>query len=146
MYMFWCKLVSTCTAQLGAPWWSTLRAASRSYWLFDFALPSEHENLSWIDWIIEISPSTRWVLFAARKSHIRASHHTTYYARRSLTSYQPVVHTCSHFCARVRRRHMLRKTARVPPQVPQYFEGVWANGFLFAPPAALISFILYGAD
>ena len=49
-------------AQLGAPWWSTLRAASRSYWLFDFALPSEHENLSWIDWIIEISPSTRWVL------------------------------------------------------------------------------------
>ena len=29
---------------------------------FDVALPSEREKPSWIDWTIEISPSTRWVL------------------------------------------------------------------------------------
>ena len=45
-------------------------------------------------------------------SHFRASHHATYCARRSLTSYRPVTHTCSHFGARVRRRHMMRETAR----------------------------------
>ena len=29
---------------------------------FDVALPSEREKPSWIDWTIEISPCTRWVL------------------------------------------------------------------------------------
>ena len=81
---------------------------------FDVALPSEREKPSWIDWTIEIFPSMRWVLlgrFPARRSRFRASHHSTYCARRSLTSYRPVVHTCSHFGARVRRRHMPRGTA-----------------------------------
>ena len=81
-----------------------------------------------------------------RASHFRASHHSTYCARRSLTSYRPVVHTCSHFGARVRRRHMPRETARAPPQVPQHFDGARANGSLFAPPVDLMSFTSYGAD
>ena len=67
------------------------------------------EKPSWIDWTIEISPSwpstsesTLWVLdgrFPARMSHFRGSHHTTYCARRSLTSYRPVMHKCSHIGA-----------------------------------------------
>ena len=74
---------------------------------FNVALPSERENPSWIDWTIEISPSIRWVLlgwFSARVSRFRVSHHAAYCARRSLTSYRPVMHMCSHFGARVRRR------------------------------------------
>ena len=113
---------------------------------FDVALPSEREKPSWIDWTIEIFPSMRWVLlgrFPARRSRFRASHHSTYCARRSLTSYRPVVHTCSHFGARVRRRHMPRETARAPPQVPQHFDGARANGSLFAPPVDLISFTMF---
>ena len=116
---------------------------------FDVALPSEREKPSWIDWTIEIFPSMRWVLlgrFPARSSRFRASHHSTYCARRSLTSYRPVVHTCSHFGARVRRRDMPRGTARAPPQVPQHFDGARANESLFAPPVDLISFTLYGVD
>ena len=73
---------------------------------FHVALPSERENPSWIDWTIEISPSIRWVLlgwFPAHMSRFRVSHHAAYCAWRSLTSYRPVVHMCSHFCARVRR-------------------------------------------
>ena len=50
------------------------------------------------------------------------------------------------FGARVRRRHMLRETARAPLQVPQHFDGERANGFLFAPLVDLISFTLYGAE
>ena len=79
-------------------------------------------------------------------SSFRVSHHATYCARRSLTSYRPVVNTCSHFGARVRRRHMPRETARAPPQVPQHFDGARANESLFAPPVDLISFTLYGVD
>ena len=37
--------------------------------------------------------------------------HSTYCARRFLTSYRPVMHTCSHFGARVRRHHMIHETA-----------------------------------
>ena len=80
---------------------------------FHVALPSEREKPSWIDWTIEISPCMRWFLlgrFPARRSHFRVSHHVTYCARRSLTSYWPVVHTCSHFGARIRRRAMPRWT------------------------------------
>ena len=116
---------------------------------FDVALPSESKKPSWIDWTIEISPSKRWGLLGrspARMSHIWASHHATYCARRSLTSYRPVVHTCSHFGARVRRRDMPRGTARAPQQVPQHFDGARADGSLYAPPVVLISFTSYGAD
>ena len=49
-------------------------------------------------------------------------HHATYCAPRSSTSYRPVVHTCSHFCACVCRRHMLLETARAQQQVPQHFD------------------------
>ena len=76
---------------------------------FDVALPSEREKPSWIDWTIEISPCTRWFLlgwFPARRSRFRVSHHATYCAWRSLTSNRSVVHTCSHFGARVRRSHI----------------------------------------
>ena len=75
----------------------------------------------WIAWTIEIFPSILWVLhgqFPARRSRFRVSHHATCCARRSLTSYWPVVCTWSHFDARFRRRNMLRETARAPPQVP----------------------------
>ena len=41
---------------------------------------------------------------------------------------------------------MLRDTAREPMQVPQYFDGAQANGPLFEPQVALISFTLYGTD
>ena len=71
-------------------------------------------------------------LSPARRSSFRVSHHATYCARRSLTSYRPDVHTCSHFCTRVRRRHMPREAARAPPQVPQYFDGARANESLSA--------------
>ena len=79
---------------------------------FDVVLPSEREQPSWIDWKIEISPSTRWGLLSlspARRSSFRVSHHTTYCVLLSLTSYRPDVHTCSHFGVRVRRRHMQRE-------------------------------------
>ena len=115
---------------------------------FDVALPSESKKPSWIDWTIEICPSTRWLLlnwFPVRMSRFRVSHHATYCARRSLPSYRPVVHTCSHFGTRVRRRDMPRRTAHTPLQVPQHFDGARANGPLFAPPVGLISFKLYGA-
>ena len=39
--------------------------------------------------------------------------------RRQGPSALDLVHTCPHFRARVRRRHMLRGTARAQPQVPQ---------------------------
>ena len=87
---------------------------------FDVALPSEGKKPSWIDWTIEISPSTRWFLlcwFPARRSRFRVSRRATYCARRSLTLYRPVVHTCSHFGARVRSRDMPRGTARAPLHV-----------------------------
>ena len=116
---------------------------------FDVALPSERKKPSWIDWTIENSPCTRWFLlgrFPARRSHFGVSHHATCCARRSLTSYRPVVNTCSHFGSCVRRRHMPRKTARAPPQVPQHFDGARANGSLFAPPVDLISYTSYGTD
>ena len=101
-----------------------------------FALPSEREKPSWIDWTIEIPPSTHWVLlgrvgsprtarifeWAITQPSVRRC------ARRSLTSYPPVVHTCSHFGARVRRRHKLpHETTRAPPQVPQCFDGALAG-------------------
>ena len=37
-------------AQLGALWWTLLRAAAS----FDVTLPSERKKQSWIDWMIEI--------------------------------------------------------------------------------------------
>ena len=116
---------------------------------FDFTLPSEREKPSRIDWKIEISPHTRWVLlylFPARMSHFRASHHATCCARRSLTSCRPVMHMCSYLGARVRCHDMPRGTARAPPQVPQHFDGAWANESLFGPPVDLFSFTWYGAD
>ena len=82
---------------------------------FDVVLPSEREKPSWIDWTIKIFPSTRWVSldrFPARKSRFWVSHHATYCAHRSLTSYRPVVHTCSRFGACFRHRHLLSETAR----------------------------------
>ena len=69
---------------------------------------------------VEIFPSTSWFLlgwFPARRSRFRVSRRATYCARQSLTLYRPVVHTYSHFGARVRRRDMPRGTARAPPQV-----------------------------
>ena len=110
---------------------------------FDVALPSERKKSSWIDWTIEVSPCTRWFLlgrFPARRSRFRVSHHATYCARRSLTSYRPVMHACSHFGVRVRRRHIMRETTRAPPQVPQHFDDARANGPIFVPPVDLISF------
>ena len=110
---------------------------------FDVALPSEREKPSWIDWTIEVSSSTRWVLlswFPARRSRFRVSRHTTYCARRSLTSYPPVVHMCSHFSARVDCRYMLSETALALQQVPQHFDGVRAYWSLFAQQVAFISF------
>ena len=129
-------------APLGARWWSTIAS-------FDVALPSESEKPSWIDWTIEISPSTRWILlglFHARMSRCRVSHDATYCARRSLISYRPVVHTCSHFCALIHRRHMPRGTPRAPPQVPQNFDCARSNGSLFALPVDIFGFTSYGAD
>ena len=116
---------------------------------FDVALPSEREKPSWIDWTIEISPSMRLVLlcwFPVRRSHFRVSHHATCCVRRSFTSYRTVVHIFSHFDARIRRSYMLRETARASPQVRQHFNCARANGFLFAQPIALISFLSYDAD
>ena len=74
---------------------------------------------------------------AASMLQFRESHHATYCVRRSLTSYQPVMHMFSHFGARVCRRHMMRATACVQQQVPQHFDGVRENGSLFAPPNEL---------
>ena len=91
---------------------------------FDFALPSEGKDSSWIDWTIEIFPSIRSVLlylFPAHMSRFRVSNHTTYCARRSLTSYRPVVHTCSHFGVRVRLSHMPRGTAHTAAAGPSTF-------------------------
>ena len=87
----------------------------------DVALPSERKNPIWVDWTIEISPSIRWVLlswFPARMLRFWVSHHAAFCAWRPLTSYRPVVHTCPHFSAHVRRRHRPGGTARAPPQVP----------------------------
>ena len=101
--------------------------------LIDVELPVERKKPSWINWTIEISPCTRWFLlslFPARRSHFQVSHLATYCARWSFTSYRPVVNMCSHFGARVRRRHMPRETARALPQVPQHFDGARANGWL----------------
>ena len=88
-------------APLSARWWFQMIYSAHSIALllasFDVAPPSERENPSWIDWMIEISPSIRLVLlgwFLARMSRFRVSHHSAYCARRSLTSYRPVVHTC----------------------------------------------------
>ena len=55
---------------------------------FDVALPSEREKSSWIDWTIEVSPSTLSVLlglFPARRSRFRVSlsHHAIYCTWRS---------------------------------------------------------------
>ena len=111
--------------------WEVMVHSARSIALlfasFDVVLPVERKKLSWIDWTIEISPCTRWFLlfwFPVRRSHFGVSHPATYCAWRSLTSYGPVVNTCSHFGARVRRSHMQRETARPPPQVSQHFQ-VW---------------------
>ena len=57
---------------------------------FEVALPSEREKPRWIDWTIEIFPSTHWgllCLFPARRSRFRVCHRATYCLRRSLTSY-----------------------------------------------------------
>ena len=92
---------------------------------FDVVLPSEREKPSWIDWTIEISPSTSWVLlgqFPARMLQFRESHHTSYCVWQSLTSYRPVMHT------RVRRRHIMRKTACVQQQVPQHLKALEKMG------------------
>ena len=112
-YFIWAKRSTSCQA-LGERWWFALRAAMRPHlalisfiWLssssislllasFDVALPSESRKPSWIDWTIEISPSTRWFLlgwFPARRSRFRVSRRATYCARRSSTLYRPVVHT-----------------------------------------------------
>ena len=112
---------------LGARWWSILRAAWIALLLasFDVVLPSEREKPSWIDWTIEISPSTSWVLlgqFPARMLQFRESHHTSYCVWQSLTSYRPVMHT------RVRRRHIMRKTACVQQQVPQHLKALEKMG------------------
>ena len=81
---------------------------------FDVALTSERKKPSWINWMIEISLSTRSVMlcrFPAHRSRFWVSHHTTYWEQLSLTLYRPAVHTCSHFSASI-HRHMLRETAR----------------------------------
>ena len=85
---------------------------------FDIAPPSDREKPSWIDWTIEISPFARWVLlgwFPARRSRFRVSHRAIYCARRSLTSYRPVMHMCSHFGERCHRSHMMCETAAAGP-------------------------------
>ena len=135
-------------APLGALWWSTQRAVLLLA-SFDVALLSKRENPSWINWIIETSSSMHWVWlrrFPVRRSRFQASHHSTYCGRLSSTSYRPVVHTCSHFGARVRCRHMLCEIVLVPLQVLQHFDAAQGNGSLFAPPIALISFTMYVAD
>ena len=76
---------------------------------FDAVLPTKREKPSWTDWTIEISPSTRLVLFSwfsARRSRFRVSHHATFCARLSCRS---VVHTCSHFGARICARPRARR-------------------------------------
>ena len=84
-------------AQLGERWLTTsARSIALLLASFDVVLPSEREKPSWIDWRIEISPSTRWVLlsrFPAHRLHFWVSHHDTYCALRSFTSYRPV---CIH--------------------------------------------------
>ena len=112
---------------------------------FDVALPKEHEKPSWIDWTREISLSTCSVLLCWIPT-LRSCPHATYRAQRSLTSYRPVVHMCSHFSERVHRRQVLHETVSAPPQVPLHFDCARANGSLFVPPVALISFTSYGAD
>ena len=97
----------------------------------DVVQPSECEKPSWINWTIDIYPCMRWVLlslFPGRRLRFRVSHHATYCARRSFKSYRPVVHACSHFGARVGRRHMLRETSRAQQQVPQHFDALRSAG------------------
>ena len=107
-------------AQLGAPRAVMVHSTRHNTLLLapsDVVLFSESEKSSWIVWRIqvEISLSKRLVLlgrFLTRSSRSRVSHHAIYRARRSLTLYCPFAYTCSYFGARVRRRHILRKTAR----------------------------------
>ena len=93
----------------------------------DVALPSEREKPCWLDWTIESSPSTRWVCSVGSPRAGRVSERAIMqpFVRddvgRSLTSYRPVVHTCSHFGARYaapdrarRRRFLNISTAREP--------------------------------
>ena len=98
---------------------------------------------------IQVSPSARLVLlgwFPALRSRFQVSHHATYCTQQSLASYLPVVHMCSHFGARVCRRHVLCETTHAQQQVPQHVDSVQTNGSLFSQAVALISFTLYGAD
>ena len=116
---------------------------------FDVALPSECEKQSWINWTIVSSPSTCWVLlcwFLVRRSRFQASHHATFWAWRSLTSKWPVMHTCSHFGARVLHSERMLETSRAQPQVPQHFDCARVNQSLLTPPVALLRFTSYGAD
>ena len=72
----------------GARWWYSARSIAFLLASFDVALPSEREKSSWIDWTIEVSPSTLSVLlglFPARRSRFRVSlsHHAIYCTWRS---------------------------------------------------------------
>ena len=124
-YFIWAKRSTSCTA-----WRAEMVYSACSIALllasFHIALPSEREKQDWIDWTIKISTSKRWFLLGwCPKCRLcfQLSHHATYRARRSLTSYRPVVHMRYHFSACVRRHHMPRGTTRAPPEVPQ----LWLN-------------------
>ena len=131
-------------AKLSTAWRAGMVHSARSIALLlaslNAALPCECEKPSWIDWTIEISPwgpppcvefcsvcsqsTCRIFEWAITQPIVQC-------ARRSLTSYRPVMHTCSYFGARVRHRNMPRGTARALQQVPQHFDNARANGLIF---------------
>ena len=63
---------------------------------FDVALPSEREKQSWIDWTIEISPS----------AHLSVPREQVAFSSEQSRNLLCAVHMCSHFGARVHRRHI----------------------------------------
>ena len=94
--------------------------------------------------------SFAWSVLRAR-SRFRVSHHTTYCARQSSTSYWPVVHASSQFGVRVCCSHTLcesRPGTRAQQQVPRHFDCTETLAYwsLFVPLFAFVSFTLYGAD
>ena len=131
-----------------------LCAPHRALISFIWCSASEREKPGWIDWTSRFPPphvefcSVRSPRAPLRRSRFRVRHHTTYCARRSLSSYQPVMHTCCHFGANFRRCHMLRETARAAAGHSTFWRRTCQWVSHRAPPrlVALTSFTSYDAD
>ena len=87
---------------------------------FDVALPSEREKPSWIDWRIEISSSTRWVLLTAQsipRAQVASSSEPSRYLLCATILYiisTSCVYMLSRQRARSQQPHASRDRARAP--------------------------------